>query len=198
MTRRAALLKLLVTNKFMTKKKKTYQRGEIFGEAIHRICVSFKLDEGYVRAYLIANFPELKEHSRCANCDASMESFWHDLSPGLVSVLIKAVMFVRKNNKNSFHLSKDLNLTKVEYNNAQKLRFHGLITKVKDQNGYWLITNRGGSFLRDEMAVPKSVQTFRNKVIGHSDELVSIRDYDKKFPTFQSDFMRNLEQGRLL
>src|ERR1035441_5888882 len=98
---------------------------------------------------------------RCPHCGASMTVYEHALTPGLVNALFKAVQFVHRQNRNYFHLQKDLDLTKSEFTNFQKLRFHALVAKTDDP-GYWLITARGGEFLRGEVAVPRTVRTFRN------------------------------------
>lgn len=128
-------------------------------------------------------------HTHCPNCGASMKSFNHTLSSGIVSALIKAIRYVQRTNKNEFHLQKHLvDLTKNEYNNFQKLRFHGLVAKIDGKAGYWLITKRGGSFLRGELGIPKNVQTFRNKVISHSGEVVTIKMYYGKVPEFEQNF----------
>jgi hypothetical protein len=116
------------------------------------------------------------------------------LTPGLVTALCKAIEFVHANDRNFFHLQKDLTaLTKSEYNNFQKLRFHGLIAHVEDHIGYWLITKRGGQFLRGELNIPDFVLTFRNRVVSHSDKLVSIRGFRNAPPTFddRKDFLDN-------
>lgn len=130
------------------------------------------------------------ENTNCPHCGASMKSFWHSLTPGLISVLIKAIEQVHRKNINKFHY-KDLNLNYSEASNLQKLRFHGLIAhadKDHPKSGKWLITVRGGQFLRGEITVPQRVQTFRNKVISHSVEVINIRDLKHKFPDFQSEF----------
>jgi len=135
---------------------------------------------------------------RCKCCGASMKSFYHTLSPGIVSGLIRAIQFVHTNKKNQFHLQKDLtNLTKNEYNNFQKLRFHGLIAHVPNKSGYWLITKRGGQFLRGEIAIPDQVQTFRNNVIGHSEGRIHINQLKNKVPDFQKEFAYEYEQVEL-
>ena len=128
-------------------------------------------------------------HELCPHCGASMKSFEHSLSSGIVSALVKAIQYVHKAGKNEFHLQRDLtDLTKSEYANFQKLRFHALVAKVDEKAGYWLITKRGGQFLRGEISVPARVKTFRNKVIGHSPDTVSIRQYRDKVPNFESQF----------
>ena len=126
--------------------------------------------------------------TKCPHCGAGMKAWWHTLSTGLVGALIIAIEFVKKNNNNEFHLLNDLQLSKTQYNNFQKLRLHGLVTQVDNKGGYWLITARGGKFLRGEISIPERVQTFRNEVIGHSKETVHISDYRNTFPEFQSEF----------
>jgi hypothetical protein len=126
----------------------------------------------------------------CPTCGASMKQFWHALSPGLVSVLIKAIQFVHKNNKNKFHY-KDLDLNYTEASNLQKLRFHGLIAHFNKENkksGEWLITKKGGRFLRGEIKTRSRVKTFRNEVVDYSKEEVGINDFKNKIPDFESNF----------
>jgi hypothetical protein len=166
--------------------KNEYKSGQI-GKYAGAIAQKYNLNPEEVRLFLLGNFPELKDKKHCANCQAGMKMFWHMMSPGLVGCLIKAIEFV-KINKNHFHLTKDLNLSKTEYNNFQKLRFHGLIAHSGNKAGYWLITKRGGSFLRDEIEIPDGVKTFRNKVEGHSEKMIKISDFRGKFPSFQSEF----------
>lgn len=142
----------------------------------------------------------MKESSkieRCPHCFASLKAFWHRLSPGLVSDLVKAIQLVHSKNKNEFSLH-DLDLSNSEYNNFQKLRFHALIAKVQENKGSWLITARGGQFLRGEITVPVSVQTFRNKVIGHAVEQVHISDYKNKIQEFDSQFAYEYQRSDII
>jgi hypothetical protein len=134
--------------------------------------------------------------TKCPYCGAGIKSFWHSLTPGLVSVLIKAVVLVHSQNQNRFHYS-DLNLNYSEASNLQKLRFHALIAHADKENlksGYWLITGRGGQFLRGEIAVPAAVRTFRNEVQEHSPELVHINQFRGKVPEFQTEFASRIER----
>jgi hypothetical protein len=117
-----------------------------------------------------------------------MKIWEHTLTPGLVSVLVEAIKFVHRAGKNEFHLQRDLDLSKTAYNNAQKLRYHALIAKIEEKPGYWCITSRGGQFLRGEIRVPAGVKTFRNKVTGHSDEVIHIGELRNKIPVFESQF----------
>ena len=125
---------------------------------------------------------------RCPHCGANLKAFWHSLTPGLVSVLVKCIQFVHERNKNEFHLQNDLHLSVNAFSNFTKLRFHALVAKVEGKPGYWLITARGGQFLRGEIAVPERVKTFRNRVLEHSAELVHINELKGKIPVFQREF----------
>ena len=93
----------------------------------------------------------------------------HCLTPGLVEILRKIINQVKVANINKVHLQKDLTLTHSEFANLQKLRYWGLIAKCKEsgikQPGYWVVTRNGGSFLRNEMEMPKIVGTLDNRVI---------------------------------
>ena len=132
---------------------------------------------------------------RCPHCGANMKAFWHTLNPGLVSVLIKCIQFVHDHNKNEFHLQNDLHLNVNEFSNFTKLRFHALVAKVEDKPGFWLITARGGSFLRGEIAVPFRVKTFRNRVLEHSPELIHINELKGKVPEFQREYAFEYEHA---
>lgn len=132
-----------------------------------------------------------KQNSRCPHCGAQMKEWWHALTPGLVNILTKAVQFVREHNCNRFHVHKELKLSHFEACNFQKLRLHGLVAHADPdsrRNGYWLITRRGGQFLRGEIAVPRRVKTYRNRVIGHSEDLIAMRDFRGKVPWFEQEF----------
>lgn len=59
------------------------------------------------------------------------------------------------------------------YNNAQKLRLHALIFKVK--RGTWGITSHGWRFLRGVQDLPRFVLVEDNRITLRSSELVNIR-----------------------
>ena len=75
-----------------------------------------------------------------------------------------------------------------DYLHAWDERFHALVAKVDGKPGFWLITSRGGQFLRGEIAIPERVKTFRNKVLEHSTELIHINELKGKIPVFQREF----------
>ncbi len=73
-----------------------------------------------------------------------------------------------------FHFANDFNLTKSQYNNAQKLRYWGLIKKHYDNNGkreggYWELTSLVRYFVQGS-SLPRVKWTFNNTVVSASDD----------------------------
>lgn len=108
-------------------------------------------------------------------CGASLNVMKHTLSRILVETLIEAVKIVNEKEVNcyTFRELQDRGISYEARNNHQKLRYFGLIAHVKDDDGKnirgsWLITSRGGAFLRGEEAVLDWVSTFRNKIKDRS------------------------------
>ena len=128
---------------------------------------------------------------KCPHCGASMKMYWHRLTPVLARSLVKAYSFVSGKGENKFD-KKDLNLSHSEYGNFQKLRFHGLIAKYKEdgvwKKGQWLITRRGAQFLKGQISVPKRVQTFRNKVVDHDFDQVNVKQVIGSYPFVETEF----------
>lgn len=127
---------------------------------------------------------------KCPLCEASMKAHWHKMSPILVNCLVKMRGAVILQNKNRIHLLKDLQLTKVEYNNFQKLRFFGLIAHYQENGkkveGTWLLTRLGSQFLNGEAKIPSRVQTFRNHIIKKDDKYVTVGQVIGKVPYLQT------------
>lgn len=137
---------------------------------------------------------------KCPHCGASMKKFWHRLTPGMTNALIKAYTYVSSVGENKFHLYNDLigeyKLTTTEQMNWTKLRFHGLVAKYRENGewvrGYWVITSRGSDYLKGNIQIPVKVQTFRNKVVDHDTELVTVTDVMRSVPYWQKDFSCDL------
>jgi len=141
----------------------------------------------------------MEKTKRCEHCGASLKAYWHLLTPGAVSALTKLLGAVHHYGRNSVHLHGEMKaggdpawkLSDFEWNNFSILRFHGLAhqdEKKGNRSGYWLITARGGQFLRGEIAVPMKVKTFRNQVVEHSEALTTIKDFQRKVPYFETQF----------
>lgn len=103
-----------------------------------------------------------EEKHFCQNCGQSVMKHKHTLSRSLVLILLKA----SKSGLTPFHLQNNLNLTKNEYANFQKLKYWDLVSRDDEHSGFWQITVMGNQFLAGNFSPPKSVMTFNNKVIN--------------------------------
>lgn len=121
---------------------------------------------------------------KCTACGSVLQGRWETLSPGLCRTLVKIVAAVDRTGTNAVHLQHDVDLSKNEFANAQKLRYFGLIAKVEDRSGHWLVTSRGRQFATGVISLPKKVYVFHNAVDGHSDERTSISDAIGQTPTW--------------
>jgi len=111
----------------------------------------------------------------CPTCSASLTGRWEYITKGNITSLRKMLESVKRNDRNSIHLQDDLDLTKTEYANFQKLRYNGLVAHAQEK-GCWLITSRGAQFLRNEIDLPKGVLIFRNRIQKYHRDRVTVQD----------------------
>jgi hypothetical protein len=109
----------------------------------------------------------------CPHCGQSVMKHKHSLSLAMVETLAKSL-------SGDFHLRKDLNLTKNEYHNFQKLKYFKLV-EMTGKAGYWKLSDKGSLFLSGKLSVPKWVQTFNNKVTDWSSDRILRQDIDVDF-----------------
>lgn len=145
-----------------------------------------------------------QESKICECCGAQMKVWKHSLTPGLLSIFLDFSRAIKNKGFNEIHLQDEMNLSKNGYANFQKLRYFGLVAKVKDErdeakSGSWLITRLGLQFVKGMSPAPKWVMTFRNRITEKSDELVFIDDVQNVFPRawFQKEFEFQIAQGKL-
>jgi len=67
------------------------------------------------------------------------------------------------------------------YNNFQKLRYHGLIAQ-SGLRSQWVITRNAWAFLRGDKELPKFVLVRNNHIVDRSPELISAKDVWKGSP----------------
>jgi hypothetical protein len=105
----------------------------------------------------------------CECCGANIIKYKRKLSSGILHGLFlldrlggvsefKLIQFKTFNNRTNF----------------QQLRYWSFIEHVDGKGSAWAITEKGLNFLKGIELAPKHVMTFRNEVIGQSDEMVSI------------------------
>ncbi len=165
-----------------------YSKGKL-PEIVQFLAEKFRFDKDYATAVLYVRFPQLKNHERCANCDASMAVYNESIDGLDCSLLIAMADQVRSNlpkfksftEANQVHVP-SLPVSLAVQCRTTKCRTLGLVAKVKGEEkehiaGTWLITNRGWSFLRGN-AVPAKVSVFRNKIVDHKESagLVTVSD----------------------
>ena len=116
----------------------------------------------------------------CSQCCQTINARKESLSRGIVRSLYKVAQVANVTDLNKVHPRRDANLTISEYNNFQKLRYHGLVAKYKQNgeniSGYWLITKRGYKFLNNEIRIPKYVHIVKNRIMGYGDKKISMLD----------------------
>lgn len=121
-----------------------------------------------------------KQNNHCPTCGASIKKNWYFLTAGHGFALLKIYRAVIEKGENKINVPKEVKMDKVEYTVYQKLHMHALTAKVKEngqtKKGWYLITKRGADFIRGEISVPEAVQSFRNRIVGHSQNYITITD----------------------
>jgi hypothetical protein len=121
-----------------------------------------------------------KQKEVCPCCGASMRVYKEKLTKGLCLSLLKFRDVVIATNSNEIHVPTQVKFNHNEFGNFQKLRYHGLVAKVKDKetgekkSGYWLLTRRGNQFCKSEIQISEFVETFRNKIVNRAEAKISI------------------------
>lgn len=142
------------------------------------------------------------EQEYCDHCGAKLRKYCYPMAPILVDALRKFYAAVNAKGENSVHLKDDMDdtdneLTRSERSNWTKVRFHGLVAKVKQEDGsqlrgHWLITKRGADFLKGKVSIPQTVWVYRNKVVEHSEEMVTVRDVVGSLPYVDTEIKYEL------
>lgn len=114
------------------------------------------------------------EHQVCDHCGSHVSFRWESITPGLCRTLIKFYAAICAKGKNEVHLQKEVDLSKSEFTNFQKLRYFALARKVEGRSGYWFLTWQGRDFLRNQYKIRKQVRISQNRIVDRSEETVSI------------------------
>lgn len=115
------------------------------------------------------------------------------LSKIKAEILMSAGQLVASTMKNRFKLKDVAACTEPShYNNFQKLRYHGLIAKMKVDGqpvlNEWCITRNGFRFLRGRIGLPKFVLIKENHVVERSDVLLNLTDIWRGAPYLETSF----------
>lgn len=142
----------------------------------------------------------------CLCCEFSLGKSGHSLTKGMVIALMKFAnacvkLNVREGNPRQTIERAGEQLELDEYANWTKLRFFGLVAKYKEngvhKKGWWLVTRNGWAFLRGEYRVPVQIKTFRNRIVGKSEQTLSMAEIYGSQPWFpnRDDFFHETIEG---
>lgn len=105
----------------------------------------------------------MKYSDKCECCEYEVVAYTHNLNAPLVDALEKIVTFYEQQQR-SCNLQKDLELTKNQYNNFQKLRYFNLVEHTEKG---WVPTYNGIGFIKGKCVVYNKVATFGNKILSN-------------------------------
>jgi len=165
-----------------------YNNGHI-GQMVSVICDKYSLNHNEVADLLLKNFPELKNKTKCANCEASMAKyiFIIDTFDALLLLGMGKIVDRKKRSGSTFnisnrvHVQSELNQYYSVASRTSKCSKLGLIAKIRDKDGLhdrregWCITKRGFDFLANR-PVPRKVESFRNTITERFEEMITISE----------------------
>lgn len=111
----------------------------------------------------------------CPVCGHAIGPRKERLTRGLMVTFYKFCHQMHASKKNALHLQDEVNLNKNEYNNFQKLRYHGLVQS--SDAGYWSLTETGKQFINGEVSLPRTVFVKNNRVINTGSDLVFFKNF---------------------
>jgi hypothetical protein len=179
----------------------------MIGDVVTFLSKRYDITRSEMVESLKAEFPRMRNSERCFNCTASMEEYVFHLDV-LDALLVlgmgnivkervrKGMLFTEAN---AVHVQSMLNKYYSVPSRTTQCSKLGLIAKVKNKKGKhdksrgWLITKRGFQFLRGEK-VPAMVKVWRNEILEHFDELITIgeafalgvrNDYKREFTNYR-------------
>jgi len=131
----------------------------------------------------------------CECCGAKVVEYKHSFNAGLASSLWQIYLADKP-----IALT-DLELTRTQWTNFQKLRYWGLVQQsidpiTKKHNGLWETTQSGNQFVDDpSVSIAKYVWTFRGETVRFEGEYVYFTDILEKFykdrPTYAAEAVRH-------
>lgn len=116
----------------------------------------------------------------CECCGAKIVEYKHVLNKGLVSALFELAKF-----NHPVSLS-ELDITRNQWTNFQKLRYWGLVGKELHADGsgtgHWFVTSSGRAFIDNQFPMPKEAWTYRGETIRLEGSTIYFSDiYDPHY-----------------
>jgi len=127
-----------------------------------------------------------KYFEKCSHCGNIVYAYSHNLNQPLVKALFDLVGLYEQL-KRPLNLQKDLELTKNQYNNFQKLKYFDLVSDIPGTAG-WVPTSRGIDFIYGKIAIRNIAVSFGNKILAYNHQawksvrfgIVYVQDVDRK------------------
>lgn len=118
-----------------------------------------------------------KNDGRCDTCHQIIRIYRYPANKTLGHILRKMAAHTLDQEGRQFDIA-EVGLDHRLWSQLSKLRFHGLVAKVKDGKGKhiprrWIITRKGWGWLRGD-PIQKYVVVFDNSVLGHEGEGITI------------------------
>jgi DNA-directed RNA polymerase subunit RPC12/RpoP len=106
----------------------------------------------------------MNDDVRCPHCGAKIVRYKHRMNRNLLVALHRLWRFAGRSPVNI----KELNLTRNQWDNFQKLRYWDLVAKSAHR-GEWFVTWKGYRFLTNSgLRIPLWVQTYRGETVTQS------------------------------
>lgn len=116
----------------------------------------------------------------CTHCHQTIKIYRYGISRSMVRVLKAMAKSTTPDSGRAIDVD-DLKLKHSERTQLTKMRFHGLVAKVKDDGKqiprHWLITRKGWGFLGGD-TIQSKVLVYNNQVLGHEGGGIEIKRVD--------------------
>ena len=127
----------------------------------------------------------MRQIKRCPHCDAKMVEYRHTFNKGLAHGLYE--LWAADGGPISL---RSLRLTRTQWTNFQKLRYWGLVGRIK-HDGEWALTSQGLSFITQATPIQKWVWTYRGETIRFDGDTCFFHDVHEELYDQKPDYLSN-------
>lgn len=153
----------------------------------------------YLNENQIKELLQIAEHNdgKCDRCHRSIKLYKYRANKTMARILRLMANATDSQQDRAIDIE-TINLKYHERGQITKMRFHGLVAKVKDADGHhkgrhWLITRKGWDWLGGK-EIPAKAVVYNNQVLGHEGGLCRI-DSSIDDLTFEKDNLAPTEAG---
>lgn len=113
----------------------------------------------------------------CSHCWRTIAVYRYNANKAMATILKRMAEATHERGKTAIDVD-TLGLAHSQRTQLTKMRFHGLVAKVKDKDGqqiarHWVVTNKGWEWLKGE-PIAKTVVVFDNQLLGHEGGTITI------------------------